>query len=582
MLSTVDTGQDNEEAIGKDDIGYAVAMWKCLSSSSLQEYIDTKFEEFDTDKTDTLNQKQLKELLTDLNSDKKGSIPVSDNEVQWVIEAADVEGDGHLTREEARPAVALWYISVGPSDLKPNHGPKTLIPWVYSFGVGIASCWLVAATSVLWSEEKTIGWLECSAMGLVWKLFVIDPAKTLFCGTLLEPVFTLLFGDAATDAALNTVTDQVDGALEDAADLADELGGMAEATADGAEVVSDVVQDGGAWGQGAGDEGGGPGGVDQVRFSAAVLRTLLGLFLCCHPDSRSARMLLVQATMIANMAAFHKFGQDGGGLVVSGKLKNKLNRTRARRASVVKMEELKSEDKKVSANIVHGRARSNTIYVSDTSIPPPAAACGGSRMFLSAVCGCLTQAEKVRQKRLKRGLSKGAFAAKAEMDMMSLTKYLSQHQHDGSFRTVQRSKELVQGSKAEANEHHENIKMQHAKSRSQMQNRLQERKGKREIAEEADGSRAMDRFRASLVDGEGDAGGPNTAQAGDPNSGHQIMTLSGAARGVVAEEDAVASFLGGLGDDSGPVSNTRNLLLLMVTQINFSDGLLVFAVDAAV
>merc|ERR1711871_510443 len=331
VLATVDKGFDDKEGIGPDDIGYAIAMWKCLSTQ--QADIDAKFEEFDTDKSGMLSKHQVRRLLTDLND----NVPVSDAEVNWVIVAADVEGDGQLTRDEVRPAVALWYTKVGPSDLSPNTGPKTLIPWGYSFVVGLGCSFLVAATSGLWSEQKTIAWLESSAMGLFWKLFVMDPAKTLCCGTLLEPIFTLLFGAGAEDAALNTAADQIDGALEDAADLGEGIHGLMEGAEEAADATADIAADGGGWGQSIGEATG-----------------------------------VKQTTMLHNMVAFHSYGSQGG------KLKHQLNRQRARRRSVEHLGQLIKETNKVRSHMVAGRARSSMLY-----------------------------AEKVRQKRLKRGMTAG-------------------------------------------------------------------------------------------------------------------------------------------------------------------------------
>ena len=151
VLSIVDKGYTHEETITMDEVIHAVALWQCLQK--VQDSIEAHFADYDTDNTDSLDASQVRHMLTDLND---GHL-VSLGEVDWVIESAD-DGDGKLTRDEARSAIALWYMNVGLSDLTPNQGAKTLIPWIYAFVLGLMCCLLVAAVSVQFSEEKTMGW----------------------------------------------------------------------------------------------------------------------------------------------------------------------------------------------------------------------------------------------------------------------------------------------------------------------------------------------------------------------------------------------------------------------------------------
>lgn len=467
-LATVDKGFDDEEGIGPDDIGYAIAMWKCMSTQ--QAMIDEKFEQFDVDKTGTLSHKQVRRLLSDLN----GDVLVSDAEVNWVIEAADVEGDGNLSREEVLPAVALWYISVGPSDLHPVAGKKTLIPWVYSVVLGLGCAFLVAATTVLWSEQKTAAWLEASALGLFWKLFVMDPAKTLCCGTLLEPIFTLLFGAGAEDAALNTAADQIDGALEDAADLGEGLQGLIDGAEEVGDATADIVADGGGWGQ-------------QVRAATG----------------------LKQATMVQNMVAFHGYGAH------AGKLKHKLTRNRARRKSIEQLEQITEENNKVQSQLVVGRSRSSTMY-----------------------------AEKVRQKRLQRGLSVGKFVAKAEMDAKVSARHLS---GGTACSTASDSGEILRSEAwQEASDHRQNINVRHSSSRAKMLRRLNQRRATTEDVLRTDGQAAMDSFKATATGGHGVS---HPLGICDEHTGFEVAVVA-----VEEEQDAVAAFLAGLGDDDSDPS----------------------------
>eukprot|EP01047_Picozoa_sp_COSAG01_P010374 COSAG01_NODE_437_length_17047_cov_194.928015_2_plen_290_part_00 len=237
-------------------------------------------------------------------------------------------------------------MNVANPKISPREGMKTMIPWIFSFSIGVFCTALVAAVTVMWSEEKTRAWLECTLLGLFWKLFVIDPAKSVFCGTLLEPIVTLLFGDGASDAGLNTAAEELDGRLEDAADAAGDQG---EAIAD---VGADMVVDGGNWGT---------------------------------ESARGADYVASEARRVAATAVITS--------VVASKVSNKLTRSRARRASVEHLNALKEDDMAVQHSMSIRRQRSRTLY-----------------------------AEKVKQKRLKKGLTVGSFALKAEKDAIAFAK----------------------------------------------------------------------------------------------------------------------------------------------------------------
>ena len=103
VLSIVDKGYTHEETITMDEVIHAVALWQCLQK--VQDSIEAHFADYDTDNTDSLDASQVRHMLTDLND---GHL-VSLGEVDWVIESAD-DGDGKLTRDEARSAIALWYM----------------------------------------------------------------------------------------------------------------------------------------------------------------------------------------------------------------------------------------------------------------------------------------------------------------------------------------------------------------------------------------------------------------------------------------------------------------------------------------
>ena len=66
-----------------------------------------------------------------------------------------------------------------------------MIPWLCSAAIALICAYLVAATSVRFTEEKTQRWLSNTIIATIVKLGIIDPMKVLFCGTWLEPVAAL-------------------------------------------------------------------------------------------------------------------------------------------------------------------------------------------------------------------------------------------------------------------------------------------------------------------------------------------------------------------------------------------------------
>ena len=76
---------------------------------------------------------------------------------------------GFLVKKDERSGITVR--------LSYRRGISSVVPWCYSVTAGVACACLVAWYSVNWSEAKTIGWLECTALSLVWKLFVFDPLK---------------------------------------------------------------------------------------------------------------------------------------------------------------------------------------------------------------------------------------------------------------------------------------------------------------------------------------------------------------------------------------------------------------------
>mmetsp|Transcript_2318 Transcript_2318/g.5185 ORF Transcript_2318/g.5185 Transcript_2318/m.5185 type:complete len:215 (-) Transcript_2318:73-717(-) len=81
-----------------------------------RELLDRTFATYDRSKTGKLDKSELKAYLTCLNSDQ----PVSDDEVAWVLEMADVNGSGDLNKPETMMATLEWftYVETGKMEKK--------------------------------------------------------------------------------------------------------------------------------------------------------------------------------------------------------------------------------------------------------------------------------------------------------------------------------------------------------------------------------------------------------------------------------------------------------------------------------
>lgn len=78
--------------------------------------VEAFFTKYDTDGSGRIEPDELKKLLTELN---EGNV-VTDEDVAWVMERADVTGNGAITKMEMKRALALWY------DLDEDHKKSSL------------------------------------------------------------------------------------------------------------------------------------------------------------------------------------------------------------------------------------------------------------------------------------------------------------------------------------------------------------------------------------------------------------------------------------------------------------------------
>eukprot|EP00747_Dinoflagellata_sp_TGD_P094999 gnl/TRDRNA2_/TRDRNA2_166310_c0_seq1.p1 gnl/TRDRNA2_/TRDRNA2_166310_c0~~gnl/TRDRNA2_/TRDRNA2_166310_c0_seq1.p1 ORF type:complete len:195 (+),score=35.94 gnl/TRDRNA2_/TRDRNA2_166310_c0_seq1:71-655(+) len=91
-----------------------IVLNKWTSYMQVSPEITPLLEKHDTNHSGRLEKDQLKNLLTDLNDGKEAT----DEEVDWVMEQADLLGNGVITKPEMKRAVALWYTHVEGEDAK--------------------------------------------------------------------------------------------------------------------------------------------------------------------------------------------------------------------------------------------------------------------------------------------------------------------------------------------------------------------------------------------------------------------------------------------------------------------------------
>eukprot|EP01043_Picozoa_sp_COSAG02_P050625 COSAG02_NODE_5225_length_4526_cov_4.817032_3_plen_834_part_00 len=211
--------------ITKNDVVRPLAMWRSLQNE--MQFIDEHFSHYDINSSGKLDETQLQALLRDIN----GGHPPSREELDWFL-SWDTSGKG-ICQTQLHAAVAIWFHHVSPLKIKTRVGYARLIPFIYCLVACVSSSVVVAATTVLFSEEKTMEWLAAVAMSLVWRNFVIDPLKAVMCGRSFEFVFGLLLGGCALeDAAMGVMQDEIEGSTEavaeGAVDVMDDLAGGAD------------------------------------------------------------------------------------------------------------------------------------------------------------------------------------------------------------------------------------------------------------------------------------------------------------------------------------------------------------------
>jgi hypothetical protein len=192
------------ELFDLDHLRDALAVWKCLYD--IEESIDDSFDRYDTNGDGSLQRDEVQHLLKVLNE----GLPVTSSEVDWTIQSGDVDGSGSLSRQELHAAISWWYLHVPRTPLDGISPVKAALPWALSGAVAIVCTLVVASYSADFSGEKTVAWLWTTVLGLALKMLLLDPFKALCCGSLIDPIYSVICCDLSAESMLESLEETVE------------------------------------------------------------------------------------------------------------------------------------------------------------------------------------------------------------------------------------------------------------------------------------------------------------------------------------------------------------------------------------
>jgi len=108
--------RDKTGTIDRGEMNVLGAVWKALQNDKSS--IDKCFDSYDQNGSGVLEKDQVTAILTTLN----GGMKPAEDEVDWVIEQADVQGNKALDRDELKTAITIWYGYV-------VHRPRKSLCW---------------------------------------------------------------------------------------------------------------------------------------------------------------------------------------------------------------------------------------------------------------------------------------------------------------------------------------------------------------------------------------------------------------------------------------------------------------------
>ena len=343
VASTADL--QGSETFEPEEVSKALAMWLC--TRAVQPAIDAALLQYDSSNTGKQQRDQLHDILTELND----GIPVTRAETEWVLESSDIDGNGTISRDEMRVSAGWWFLHVARRQVKTVGGWKALMPWLCSAFVGLVCAYVVAVTSVRFTEEKTQRWLENTTLTIALKQLVLEPLEVLLCGTCFDQSST-------------------------AQRLVEAFLGLRDPS------VSDV-------------HGG--------ETSAGDIESHLNVDGTVDAGTGATNVFLVGSTGVA--------------------MKRIADRGRVKAKAVEAATQAARDSQKTLQNMQSQRAEMNAIY-----------------------------AQKVAQKRLEKGLNRGTFAARAEVDMIAVSQFMATDQEqtrDDEKKVLGEIKELDEQEAAE-------------------------------------------------------------------------------------------------------------------------------------
>mmetsp|Transcript_72451 Transcript_72451/g.172696 ORF Transcript_72451/g.172696 Transcript_72451/m.172696 type:complete len:200 (+) Transcript_72451:204-803(+) len=98
--------QDATNGVGPDEMNIMLSTWEAYNESMAE--IEPIMRKYDLNGNGRLERNELRRMLLDLND----RLPVSDDEVDWVLSQACLIRGDQIAKPEIKKAIALWYTRV--------------------------------------------------------------------------------------------------------------------------------------------------------------------------------------------------------------------------------------------------------------------------------------------------------------------------------------------------------------------------------------------------------------------------------------------------------------------------------------
>lgn len=104
--------RSDDGCIARKEFELALTAWDTYTK--MRSKLESTMSKYDTSGSGKLEKDELQKYLTDLNGGKE----VPEEEVDWVLEEADIFGDGAIRQQELVMATSAWYIHVEEEEQK--------------------------------------------------------------------------------------------------------------------------------------------------------------------------------------------------------------------------------------------------------------------------------------------------------------------------------------------------------------------------------------------------------------------------------------------------------------------------------